>query len=263
MFSSFKNICEEETKVHYQKQKTSKLAIVSIVLGVFSASVLAVIAIIFPWDIETVAPYVLYAGVAILLGFATGVLALIVTVKNRLRVKGQGLATLGIFIAVSSLILGCVVVSRYLKQERKRIQCAENLTRHLGFALAMYESDNDGRYPPADKWCDVLLTSDLVTKRNFICPAAKQGLCHYAMNPNCEPNSPGDTVLLFESKPGWNQFGGPELLTPENHRGKGCNILFNGQHVMFVIKEEFYDLKWKGDPNESENQEDKSSKLDG
>lgn len=25
---------------------------------------------------------------------------------------------------------------------------------------------------------------------------------HYAMNPNCEPNSPPDTVLLFETKPG-------------------------------------------------------------
>lgn len=43
----------------------------------------------------------------------------------------------------------------------------------------------------------------------------------------------------------WNQFGGPEILTFENHRGKGCNILFNDYHVEFVTPERLGELKWK------------------
>ncbi|MHC4489359.1 MAG: hypothetical protein ACYSW7_09340 [Planctomycetota bacterium] len=263
MRSSSENIGEKETKIQNKKQNTSKLAIISMVLGVFSVSVLAVIAIIFPWDIETVAPYVLYAGLAVVLSLATGMAALVVTTKHSSKVIGRWLATLGIIAAIASIILGWLVVSRYIKQERNRILCVENLTRNLGFALGFYRSENNEKYPPADKWCDLLLPSEYATDKDFICPSAKKGFCHYAMNPYCEPNSPRDTVLLFESKPGWNQFGGPELLAPENHRGKGCHILFNGQYVWFIRTEKFCDLKWKGDPNESENQEGKGSKSDG
>jgi len=64
------------------------------------------------------------------------------------------------------------------------------------------------------------------------------------MNPNCEPNSPNDVVLLFETEGGWNQFGGQEMLTLENHKGKGCNILFNDGRVEFVKKRQIDELKW-------------------
>jgi prepilin-type processing-associated H-X9-DG protein len=65
------------------------------------------------------------------------------------------------------------------------------------------------------------------------------------MNPDCEPNSPGDVVLLFDTQPGWNQHGGAELLAPENHRGKNCNILFNDGTVKFIKKKHFDHLRWK------------------
>jgi len=263
MSSSSEDISEKGTKTHHQKQKFSKLAIVSMFFGVFGISVLSAIAIIFPWDVGSVASYVLYAGLAVILSLATGIAALIVTIKRNSKVTGRGLAMLGIIVAISSIILGWVVVSRYMKQERNRIQCAENLSRQLGFALAIYSSDHNQRYPPANKWCDLLLPSEYATEKDFICPAAQKDLCNYAINPNCEPNSPKDTVLLFESKPGWNQFGGPELLAPENHRGKGCNVLFNGFHVWFIRTEDFEKLNWKADRSESENQEGKSSKADG
>jgi len=42
----------------------------------------------------------------------------------------------------------------------------------------------------------------------------------------------------------WNQFGGPELLTTENHNGEGCNILFNDGSVKFVKAEDIGELKW-------------------
>jgi prepilin-type processing-associated H-X9-DG protein len=51
--------------------------------------------------------------------------------------------------------------------------------------------------------------------------------------------------LLFETAEGWNQFGGPELLAPENHNGDGCNILFVDNHVEFVEKRRFGELRWE------------------
>ena len=64
------------------------------------------------------------------------------------------------------------------------------------------------------------------------------------MNPDREPNSSDDMVLLFETEDGWNQFGGPELLTFENHGSKGCNVLFNDGHKEFIKPSQVSKLKW-------------------
>jgi hypothetical protein len=58
-------------------------------------------------------------------------------------------------------------------------------------------------------------------------------------------------VLLFETKAGWNQSGEDELLTTENHEGRGCSILFNNGRVQFVSKERFGDLMWKFEEGDS------------
>ena len=57
-------------------------------------------------------------------------------------------------------------------------------------------------------------------------------------------------VLLFETKDGWNQLGGPEILTTENHEGKGCNILLNDGTARFVKTDELSKLKWKVEEQE-------------
>jgi hypothetical protein len=68
----------------------------------------------------------------------------------------------------------------------------------------------------------------------------------YAMNPNCREDSPKDMVFLFESKPGWNQHGGPELFTFDNHDPKGGLVLLNDGKVKFIrTEEELKQLRWK------------------
>jgi hypothetical protein len=68
----------------------------------------------------------------------------------------------------------------------------------------------------------------------------------YAMNPNCREDSPKDMVFLFESKPGWNQHGGPELFTFGNHDSKGGSVLLNDGTVEFIrTEEELKQLRWK------------------
>jgi hypothetical protein len=70
----------------------------------------------------------------------------------------------------------------------------------------------------------------------------------YAMNPNCRgrEESPKDMVFLFESKPGWNQHGGPESFTFGNHDPKGGLVLLNDGTVKFIrTEEELKQLRWK------------------
>ena len=130
----------------------------------------------------------------------------------------------------------------------RRVVCRANLHK-IGIAIKRYANDNDNKYPAVDKWCDLLLKhgEGELTEKSFKCPLNKNKRCSYAMNPNCEPNSPADVVLLFETKDGWNQFGGPEILTFENHKGKGCNVLYNTGRVEFVRPNEVGKLKWKGE----------------
>lgn len=134
------------------------------------------------------------------------------------------------------------------RERAYRIVCHESLNS-LCAAMQFYASDYDNKYPATDKWCDLLLQHKLIGENRFVCRGAfKKGNkepCHYAINPNCEPNGLPDMVLLFETKGGWNQVGGPELLTFENHKGKGCNILFNDGHVEFVKPEKIEKLRWK------------------
>jgi len=78
------------------------------------------------------------------------------------------------------------------------------------------------------------------------CPSAGDGKNHYAMNPNCKPDSQADMVLLFETKAGWNQHGGPELFTFDNHDPKGGCVLLNDSTVKFIrTPEELQQLQWK------------------
>jgi prepilin-type processing-associated H-X9-DG protein len=68
------------------------------------------------------------------------------------------------------------------------------------------------------------------------------------MNKNLENfsmgDAPPDMVAFFETHPGWNQVGGPEMLTTDNHQGEGCNVVFVDGHVYFVKTGDLHELKW-------------------
>ncbi len=102
-------------------------------------------------------------------------------------------------------------------------------------------------YPLPKDWCDAMeILYDDTDMKIHICPSAGGGKCHYAMNPNCQPNSPDDMVLLFETKAGRNQHGGPELFTFDNHEPKGGCVLLNDGTVEFIrTKDELNQLGWE------------------
>jgi hypothetical protein len=128
----------------------------------------------------------------------------------------------------------------------RQTMCGKNLHK-IGIAIRHYANDNNNKYPAVNKWCDLLVKYEKVAEKQFVCPSIREGRSHYAMNPNCEPNSPEDVVLLFETKGGWNRYGGVEIITFENHKGKGCNVLFNNGRVEFVKPEQISKLKWKAE----------------
>lgn len=138
-----------------------------------------------------------------------------------------------------------------ISQLRMRLACAGNL-RSLRRYLREHFQDNESHMASAE-WCDAIfrdLRSRYGSAKNRIdflrCPAAGEGKSHYAMNPNCKPDSPPDMVLLFETKAGWNQHGGPELFTFNNHDPRGGCVLLNDGTVKFIrSKEELQQLRWK------------------
>lgn len=128
-----------------------------------------------------------------------------------------------------------------------RLECADNL-RNLWLMLRFLFRNR--RVYPTSKWCDTIVQDkgggDSRAEIWLKCPAKDVGKSHYAMNPNCKPDSPADMVLLFETKAGWNQQGGPELFTFDNHDPKGGCFLLNDGTVKFIrTKEELKQLRWK------------------
>ena len=145
-----------------------------------------------------------------------------------------------------------------------RVKCAANL-KDLWHRFRLYEKASksllwyffwrrERPYPAPDKWCDSMVRayrratemSDKYIMRPHICPSAGQDKCHYAMNRNCKSDSPPEMVLLFETKAGWNQHGGSELFTFDNHDPRGgCVVLNNGTVKFIRTKKELQQLRWK------------------
>lgn len=124
-------------------------------------------------------------------------------------------------------------------------------------AIALRDSINLV-YPAPPRWCDAMgwafTGMKIGSERHeinekmkvHVCPAVGEGMSTYALNPNCRYDSPPDMVLLFETKAGWNQHGGPELFTFDNHDPKGGCVLLNDGTVKFVrSEEELHNLRWK------------------
>ncbi len=149
-------------------------------------------------------------------------------------------------------------ISRETRERAERIKCMTNM-RNLGIAFYIYAQDNSNSYPTPEKWCDLLVMNYEVKLEYLVCKSsdAKIGESSYALNKNIAGKKysevPPDTVLLFETLRGWNQVGGSEMLTTENHKGKGCNVLFNDWHVEFVKAERIAELKWAAEEKDSES----------
>lgn len=179
-----------------------------------------------------------------------GIVALVQISKSAGQLKGTGPAITGIVLPVLLVpVVAILILFPALARTRQlalRTHCAANMSG-LGTAMLIYTNDHDS-FPTSSKWCDLLIEHAEVIPATFRCKGAFEGPCNYAINKNIENfdtgNAPHDMVILFETHPGWNQVGGPELLTTQNHQGQGCNVLFIDNHVEFVKTKDLDKLKW-------------------
>ena len=213
--------------------KTSGLAIASLVLAILSPFTCFITAI-----------------PAIILG----IVGLVKISKSAGQSKGIGLAITGIVLPIVILpfvlfLMGILAPALFrTRQIAFRVVCGTNL-KQISFMMQMYANENDDKFPTADRWCDLLIEHAGANRSIFRCRTApQQEQCNYAMNKNLENfdrgNAPPDMVALFETYPGWNQSGGPELLTTDNHQRDGCNILFVDCRVQFIKTRDLDKLKW-------------------
>jgi len=184
-----------------------------------------------------------------------GIISLVKISQSKGRLKGAGMAITGIALPVALLpFVPCLMGILFpalarARQLALRTHCAANLNQ-IGIMMLIYANENDDKFPIADRWCELLIEHAGAKRSIFHCKAsaAPPHTCSYAMNKNLEnfdkDNVPPDMVVLFETKPGWNQTGGPEILTTDNHQGQGCNILFMDNHVEFVKTKDLKKLKW-------------------
>ena len=244
---------QTDKNIQEQKPKTSKLAIFSLFLCILGIVVCLMSEGIGDL-IQTYSPQIPEEFIIIFFGpgllsssIIVGVIALLKISKYEKVIKGRNFAVISIIssIVMFSLFVFLVMGGFWVRDGRGHLDlyCGTRISG-LGRLIWIYAGDFEEKYPIADKWCDLLLENTDTIEEQFICPAAAKGRGHYAMNPNCQPNSPPDTVLLFETKPGWNQFGGPELLSFENHESKRCNILFNAGYVRSIKHKDVNELNW-------------------
>jgi len=250
-----------------QKMKTCNMAIVSPVLSMLGVCLLM---LILYWEGAyrffglTLIPFYLtrfyiyghlISGLMVVAGIVVGILFI------KKRQDKQEILTMG-RLAIFGVVIGVVFLVFWIFHSpcstfTARKRCAANL-KTLGKWMILYAGDYDEQYPQKEKWCDLLIeymktTVDMgVIEKCFMCPADEKELCHYAMNPNLSPRSQPGLVLLIETKGGWNQIGRQDILSTENHHGKGCNVLFNDSHVEFVRAEEISELKWIISENDSD-----------
>jgi prepilin-type processing-associated H-X9-DG protein len=150
---------------------------------------------------------------------------------------------IGVLIGVA--VLACLIPPPTIpRRQANRIRCMTNL-RSLTAAVSIYADEHGGAYPPVRTWCDSIMAR-YVDEGFFRCRGGGPGRSHYAMNPQADSNSAPDVVWLFECSGGWNQSGGPELLTTGHHENKGCCVSFADGHVQFIKAEEIPRLRWGG-----------------
>lgn len=216
------------------RAKTSGMAVAAMVLGILS---------------------IFTCGLTIIPAVILGIVSLVRIGRSGGNLSGRGFAIAGIVVPTALLPLLALLIGILMPALARvrhiafRMTCGNNISG-LGELMLLYAGDYDEKFPTPSNWCDLLNKYTEMHPRSFRCIGGPAGRCNYAMNANVEKlgtSSPPDMVLLFETQPGWNQAGGPEVLTTDNHQGEGCNVLFVDLHVEFVTEQGLKYLRWKPD----------------
>jgi len=257
-----------ESTVH-KKRKPSTTAVIAVICS-FVALILSVVEVIACYfslnsgglneAAGTIWIYLMFIVGFIVLISAVFILAsFIVSLFQKPRLLNFLTTILAILLLVSAVIVELVVNRTKIEPARYvaySMMWHENLDWFVQ-AFRKYSQEHEGQLPPGDNWCDALIKL-YPEEPNHYGFSRLERYNRFAFNENLSemslPDIPQDVVLLFEAKidydnretkKGRNPFGGKNLITAENHYGKGCVILFGDLHYTFVKAEDFNNLHWQ------------------
>jgi prepilin-type processing-associated H-X9-DG protein len=211
--------------------KTSGMAIASLILGILG---------------------IVSCGITSIIGLILGIVAMVRIRKSNGALSGNGLALAGTI--VSAFFLLCILPALFLpalakaKQRALTIQCVNNV-KQLSLAAQMYANDHQQHFPSAEKWCDDLKTYLGGNQSVYRCPAGNPSdRCDYAFNSKLAGLDPKNvspqTVLFFETDPGWNASGGPELMLNPSRHGRTFAVAFADGHIEQLTAAGLAGLRW-------------------
>jgi hypothetical protein len=152
--------------------------------------------------------------------------------------------------AVGVAAMGAGLLLPALAKAKSRAQTINSVSnlKQLGLAARMYANDNKDKFPPADKWCDLLLAyagSEKVYKAKNDDGA---GRCSFAYNAKLsgmdEAKISPQTVLFFETESGWNVSGGQEVLLSQPRTPGTYVVGFADGSVQQVSSARMATLRW-------------------
>jgi hypothetical protein len=157
-----------------------------------------------------------------------------------------------VIITVLVLFVSGIVIIDQLPKWAAPVQDCNYKLRQLGLYFAMLSENSK---PIDDNWCDQIIveffngtySKEVYSIFSCIKDNAEKHQSTYALNTNAvgRMKFSNEMVILFDSKKGWNNVGGPELLAPENNKGQGCYILFGNFKTKFIKISDLDKLNWK------------------
>ena len=230
------------------RPRTSHLMTVSIVLGVLGSIVfLGRLAMGTPDYRPPLTPWADLA--CLLIGPVMGIIAIARILLSRGRVKGP--VSIGGFLGIGFVMaLLLVIIFPAFTHGDRESRCHRNMHRLWG-GLLSYADDYDHTLPPARRW-NSALRPYLKSAAVFRCPQAEnQMLPSYAMNSNVSGlklKGFADSefvVVLFDSIPGRDLCGGPELLPPKPRHPGGDDFCFADGSIIDYSRKEQSELRWE------------------
>ena len=214
------------------REKTSGLAITSLVLGVLG---------------------LFTCGVTALVGLILGIVALVKIKNSQGRLSGNGIAIAGTAVSAIFLLMVPIFAAMMLpafakaRSRAQTINCVNNM-KQLALAVKIYSGDNNDQLPPAATWCDAIRT-EAGSERIFKCPAGDQTeRSHYAFNAKLgglnETNIAPNTVLIFETHGGWNVNGGREMILTQSRHDRRIVVALADGSVQQINESQIGSLRW-------------------
>lgn len=211
--------------------RTSGLAIASLVLGILG----------------------LFLCVTAPIGLILGIIAITQINRDPERITGRALAIAGVIVSgiimFFSIFLAAILfpVFQKARERAQQSQCLNNV-KQLSVSMQMYLTDWDA-YPPVGRWNDAVQPY-FRRPEVMVCPRVKPAEPSYAMNERLsgrlskDVKSPASTISLFESVPGPNRAGGPELLPAPPRHSSGHSVGYVDGHAMTVNTEDVKTHNW-------------------